>query len=163
MMRIFQVKNSDSLKQLLKSADTATLERVKALNPHLDLASAKAGSTLLLPDSPAFRDANGPDSVAADAWEELSADASAGLKARAAQLKAGVAERDAQRKELATVLKSAAVRRQLNADPALRQQADAAEACLKTDQKAATDATKQIDAMAKALGDELATLAALFK
>jgi len=162
MLRLFQVKNTDSVKQLLKGADAAALRRVQALNPHLDITRAKAGSVLLLPDSPAFS-AGDQASVSADAWQGLASDATAGLKARSEELKATLAQRETERKEVVAALKSAAVKRQLDADAGLRKQADTAEAQFKADQKAASDTARQLETMSEALAGELSALGALFK
>lgn len=163
MVRLVQIKTGDKLKQMLKSADAASLARLQALNPHVDLAKVRAGSVLVLPDTPAFRDDQSDDSVGADAWAALAADASAGLKARTEQLRSAAAARDAQRKEVQALLRSAAVKRQLDADTALRKQADAAEDQFKADQKATSDAAAQLDAMSRGLADEIAALGALLR
>lgn len=162
MLRLFQVKANDNLKQLLKGADEATVQRLRALNPHLDIAKAKAGSVLLLPDTPAFTNSS-QESVSADAWAALASDAETGLKARAEQLRAATVERDTQRKEVQAILKTAAVKRQLEADPGLRKQADAAEAQFKADQTAAADTAKQLEVMSQGLAEEIAALGAFFK
>ena len=162
MLRLVQIKTGDKLKQMLRSADAASLTRLQALNPHVDLAKVRAGSVLVLPDTPAFRD-DQSDSVGADAWAALAADASAGLKARTEQLRSAAAARDAQRKEVQALLRSAAVKRQLDADTALRKQADAAEEQFKADQKAASDMAAQLDAMSRGLADEIAALGALLR
>lgn len=162
MLRLFQVKTSDNLKQLLNGADEASVRRLQALNPHLDITKARAGTVLLLPDTPAFTGGS-HEGVSADAWAALADDAATGLKARTELLKASSAKRDAQRKEVSAILKTAAVKRQLDADTELRKQADAAEAQFKADQKTATDTAKQLDVMSKCLADEIAALGAFFK
>lgn len=162
MVRLVQIKTGDKLKQMLKSADAASLARLQALNPHVDLAKVRAGSVLVLPNTPAFRD-DQSDGVGADAWAALAADASAGLKARTEQLRSAAAARDAQRKEVQALLRSAAVKRQLDADTALRKQADAAEEQFKADQKATSDVAAQLDAMSRGLADEIAALGALLR
>ncbi len=162
MLRLFQVKAGDNLKQLLKGADEASVQRLQALNPHLDIAKATAGTVLLLPDTPAFTGGT-HESVSADAWAALASDAAVGLKARTEQLKASSVERDEQRKEVLAILKTAAVKRQLDADTGLREQAEAAQTQFKADQKAATDTAKQLDVMSKSLAEEIAALGAFFK
>ena len=48
MLRLVQIKTGDKLKQMLKSADAASLTRLQALNPHVDLAKVRAGNVATL-------------------------------------------------------------------------------------------------------------------
>ena len=140
MIRMIQVKNADSLSKLLKAGASAApaLQRIKDLNPHVqDLAQLKPGTVLLLPDLPDFEPGAG-DPVAGEAFDGFAADVSNGLKASGTRLRAGMARRDADRKDVVAVLKSAAVKRVLDADPALRKQADEADARFKAEQKEGT-------------------------
>jgi hypothetical protein len=165
MIRLFQVKNADSLKKLLKAGgtDAPALQRLKALNPHVDdLAQLKPGAVLLLPDT-AELDTDEGEPVAGEAFAGFAADATAGLKASGERLRAGAARRDALRKEVGAVLKTTAIKRALDTDPALRKQADEAEARFKADQKETTATLAQLDSMEKALADELGALGKLFK
>jgi hypothetical protein len=165
MIRMIQVKNADSLSKLLKAGTAAgpALQRIKELNPHVqDLAQLKPGTVLLVPDLPGFEGAAG-DSVAGEAFDGFAADASAGLKASSERLRAGMARRDTQRKDVAAVLKSAAVKRALETDPALRKQAEEADARFKAEQKEGTAALAQLSAMDEALTAEFANLAKMFK
>jgi hypothetical protein len=165
MIRMIQVKNADSLSKLLKASTAAgpALQRIQALNPHVrDLAQVKPGTVLLLPDLPDF-EAEAGDSVAGQAFDGFAADAAAGLKASGERLRAGMARREAMRKDVAAVLKSAAVKRVLEADPALRKQADEADARFKAEQKEGAAALAALTAMDEALAAELANLAKIFK
>ena len=74
-----------------------------------------------------------------------------------------MARREAMRKDVAAVLKSAAVKRVLEADPALRKQADEADARFKAEQKEGAAALAALTAMDEALAAELANLAKIFK
>jgi hypothetical protein len=165
MIRMIQVKNADSLSKLLKAGTAAgpALQRIKDLNPHVgDLAQLKPGTVLLLPDGPDFEAGEG-DSVAGEVFDGFAADASAGLKASSERLRAGMARRDAMRKDVAAVLKTAAIKRALETDPALRKQADDADARFKAEQKEGTAALATLSAMDEALVAELANLAKVFK
>lgn len=137
MIRIFQIKNADSLGRLVQggaAADAPSLQRLQALNPHVDLANLKAGTVLLVPEGAEFNATEG-DSVAGEAFDGFAADATAGLKFSTESVRAGIAERDAARKQVQAVFKSAAVKRVLDADPVLRKQADDADARFKAEQR----------------------------
>lgn len=165
MIRIFQIKNADSLGKLVQggaAADAPALQRLQALNPHVDLANLKAGSVLLVPDSAEFSAGDG-DPVAGEAFDGFAGDATAGLKRSAEAVRAGIAQRDDARRQVQAAFKSAAVKRVLDADPVLRQQADSADARFKAEQKEGADALDALAAMNDALSAELAKLAKLFK
>jgi hypothetical protein len=166
MIRMFHVKNADSLAKLLKAGGAAqagaTMEKLQQLNPHANLSELKAGTVLLMPDLPQLK-AGDTQAVAAESFDAFASDATNGLKLSGERARDGVAKRDAVRKEVSAALKSAAVKRVLDADPALRQQADAAEARFKVEQKEATETLAQLDSMNAALADELGQLAKLFK
>ena len=61
-MRFLVIKQDTSLQaltaQLVKDGDhaPAALDRLRALNPHLDLQRVGKGAVLLLPDSPGYKD-----------------------------------------------------------------------------------------------------------
>lgn len=167
MVRMFQIKNQDSLGKLLPAGSNAAtaspaMQRLQQLNPHVDFAKLKAGTVLLLPEGADF-DPDQGEPLAGEAFDGLAGDAVAGLKGSGERLRAGIARRDAQRKDVSAVLKSAAIKRVLDADPALRKQADDADARFKAEQKDAADSAAQLGAMEQALGDELAALGKLFK
>lgn len=165
MIRMIQVKNADSLSSLLKAGAAAgpALQRIRELNPHVqDLAQLKPGTVLLLPELAGLEAGSG-DSVAGEAFDGFAADVSAGLKASSERLRAGMAARDTQRKDVATLLKSAAIKRVLETDPGLRKQADEADTRFKAEQKEGAAALTQLDAMDEAIAAELAKLAKIFK
>ncbi len=165
MIRMIQVKNADTLSKLLKAGPAAgpVLQRIKELNPHVqDLAQLKPGTVLLLPDGPDFEGGAG-DSVAGEVFDGFAADASAGLKASSERLRAGMDRRETIRKDVAAVLRSAAIKRALEADPALRKQAEEADARFKAEQKDGASALAMLSVMDEALSAELASLAKVFK
>lgn len=168
MIRIFQVKNADALRSLLKGVGAQgepkshpAFERLQRLNPHVDLAKLKAGTVLLLPDIPDL-DSQG-DSLAGEAFDGLAADAANGLKAAGARMRDGFERRAAEHKELAAVFKSAGVKRLMESDEVLRKQVAEAEERFKAEQKEAAESLAVADEAGKALASELAALGRLFK
>jgi hypothetical protein len=166
MFRVIQIKNTDSLTKLLKAGGaaqaTTTLDKLQRLNPHANLSELKAGTVLLMPDLPHLK-AGEADSVAAETFDAFASDATTGLKASSERLRAGAAQREAERKEVTAVFNSAAIKQAFKADPALREQADAALERFKIEQKEATESLAQLESMNAALADELGQLAKLFK
>jgi hypothetical protein len=140
-------------------ADSA-LAALQALNPHVDLKKLRAGTVLLVPDSPSFK-ASATDPVAGEALDGFAQLVKNGFAAAAADLKTGNETRNAQRNDVAAAIKSAAVKRLIDADPDLRQQVDEALKAAKDDQVQAAQAEQQVDAATKGALTELASLAKL--
>lgn len=168
MIRMFQVKNQDSLRKLLKAGASGDLnatpafERLQKLNPHVDFATLKPGTVLLLPDIPDL-DPDSGETIAGEAFDGLAGDAAAGLKAASARVRAGFASREAERKDVGAVLKSAAIKRLMETDEVLRKQVSEADTRFKADQKEATEALAVLEAAEGALAAEIAVLGKLFK
>ena len=165
MPSIFQVSDAHSVAQLLNGRDPAALQQLRALNPHLaDLhagSTLKAGTVLLLPDTPGFAGV-GQGGIGAASWAQLASDATAGFRQRTERVQAALAERETQRQEVLAVMSRPEVVRQLDADADLRQQADAATARFRTEQASDAASAKQFDALGQSLAEELARLQALF-
>lgn len=155
-MRTLIMKADTDLKSLgdtlLKSpsAASATLERIKALNPHVaDFQRLAAGTVLILPDSADLKPGAG-SAVGTQGFGDLTQVASSGLralKARATNLFDTFASDHAAVKDS---LKAAAAKRLVESDPLLVQRLKAADAQFKIDQKAAKEKKAQLDEMQKA-------------
>jgi hypothetical protein len=176
MIRMFQVKSPDALQSLIKAgakgdakgdvqteaSSAAALARLQQLNPHVNLSKLKAGTVLLVPDIPGLGGVQGA-SIGAEAFDGLAADAASGLKAATAKVRAGAASRDAERKELTAIFKSAEVKRLSDGDAVLQKELVDAELRFKADQKEAAQSVLLLDEAGKALTSELAALGKLFK
>jgi len=132
-MRMIVISQSTDLNRLRKTLFTgagdtsAALERVKALNPHVDLRHVAAGTVLLLPDSPSVS-ATHTSSIGGDAFAEFAADVTSGLKDAAERVRAGAERAAADRNAVAAVLRIAAVKRIVGSDATLTKQLDTATA-----------------------------------
>jgi len=169
-MRLVVIKQPTDLQTLAgtllrkgtpQDAVASTLDRVKTLNPHVDLARIGAGTVLVLPDAPAIAD-NAGNSPGSDAFSGFGADVTAGFTAAAWVVSASVDALTANRAAVAAVLKTAAVRRLIDSDPALKQQVDSTAAQFDVEKRQAGDAVKQFESLRKRATDELAVLAKLF-
>ena len=138
------------------------IEQIQQLNPHVDLKNIKRGTVVLVPDAPGERDAESR-SVQGEAFADLRSQVNAALEASRARVRRGYGALNDSAKEVTTVLKSAAVKRALEAQPDLKEQAEAATRKFKqdaTDAKAAEQTLKEIgdrveqelEALAKLLG-----------
>src|SRR5262245_34904997 len=159
-MRMVVISQPTDLNRLGKTlftraADTsAALERVKALNPHVDLRHVAAGTVLLLPDSPGVS-ATHTSSIGGDAFVEFAADVTNGLKDAARRARAGAESLAADRKEVAAVVRTAGVRRIVESDRTLAKQLDAAGARFAEGQKEAQEASAALETLTAQVGDEL--------
>jgi hypothetical protein len=140
----------------------STLDRVKALNPHVDPTRLDAGTVLLLPDAPAIA-GNVGNSPGRDAFKDFGTDVTAGFTAAARAVSASIDAVTSNRTAVAAVLKTAGVRRLIDSDPALKLQVDTATAQFDVEKQQATDAVKQFESLRKRATDELAVLAKLFR
>ena len=139
---------------------TAALERLRALNPHLDKARLVSGSMLLLPDLPGMKGEQ-TQSVGGSAFEGFSAEVNNGLAYAAKRVRTGADAVAADRANVSGLLRGAAAKRVLEGDPQLKQQVDEADAQFKTDAARAQDAAKQVEAMQARATEALAALARL--
>ncbi|UUZ68693.1 hypothetical protein LP416_01755 [Polaromonas sp. P2-4] len=145
-----------------KQVSQATLEQVKLLNPHVDFQRMEAGTVLLLPDSPELNDKDS-QSLTGNAFDDFITHTSEGFKALAQRVRTSADTLAAERSAVNAVLKTAAVKRQIESDPLLQKQLDAASEEFTAAQKKAQEAAKQVDAMQKAVAEELGALGRLLR
>ncbi|VWX57054.1 conserved hypothetical protein [Burkholderiales bacterium 8X] len=160
---ILQTDSLQSIKATLQANDpqsAVSMERLRRLNPHLDLARLEPGAVLFLPDAPELAQ---PESRALDggSFDELRTQIEQGLEQAAGRSKAGFEQLGADRTEVAGALKGAAVKRLIDSDAALRAQVEQATARFAADQRDAKEAASQIESMQKAAAAELAVLSKL--
>jgi hypothetical protein len=168
-MRMIVLKQASDLqaltKRLLKpgaAGSAASLDKLKALNPHVDFARIDAGTILLVPDHPDFEGGEA-SSIGGAAFDSLSQDAITGMKAASARMRATFERHEAERKEIGAVFKSAGFKRLIENDEALKKQAAEVESRFKAEAKRATDVAALLEATEKAMQSELAGLGKLFR
>ena len=135
----------------------SVLEQLKNLNPHVDFTNIVAGTVLLMPETPDFNDAASA-SLAGDAFDPLREQMLASVEVATSRVREGYAALLTEHKEVAVVLKSAALKRALESDPDLKPQIEAANQVLKRDQQAAKDAEKNMQTLQEQAAAELASL-----
>jgi hypothetical protein len=167
-MRIFVTKTDTDLKSLSASllrtrADAgAALDRVRALNPQIeDFDNVAAGTVLVLPDAPELKPSAGSP-IGSDHLAELAAGLDAGLEAIETRSADRLDALKADRTAVVAALRTAAVKRLVESDPALRRQVDAADANFKADQQRADDDRKRLAELQKAALAEFTRLQNLF-
>lgn len=161
-MRVLLLKQASDLQTLttrLVGSSSATLERLKALNPHVDFNRIEPGTVLLLPDTPDM-DAGDKDtrSPAGDALDDLVRHVKDGFQAAAARAASAGDDLAADRGAIAAAAKTAAFRRLVESDPLLKKQLDEAGEASDAELKKIREAAKQVEAMGMAAADELAAL-----
>ena len=166
-MRTLVIKKNTDLagvsSELLASGLSAgvarsALETLQALNPHVDLNKLATGAVLVVPDQPQYK-AAASKSIGGGRLDDFEKLVESALDATSARLKQGEERRNAERAELATALKSAAVKRAVGADPQLAKAVEHAAQRAKQDDK---DADKAMQVLAKGVHAELTALAKLF-
>lgn len=155
-------KNLQAFTQLLgdKIGSGSALEQLKNLNPHVDFKKIEPGTVLLIPDALGFHDAES-FSVTGHAFDALREQMLASVDAAASRLRGGYEALLTEQKEVAVVLKSAAVKRAIKADPDLEPQIEAATQVFKQDQQQARDAEKTMQTLQEQAAAELASLTQL--
>lgn len=164
-MRVILIKQASDLQALTnkllgnKPGASATLDRVKALNPHVDFNRIEAGTVLLLPDAPGLQ-VNDKDthSIGSDAFNDFVQHMEEGFKAAAEHVSKAADNLTAERAAIAAVLKTDVVKRQIESDPLLKKQLEDADGELNDEQKKIQGAVKQIEVMKKAAAEELKML-----
>jgi hypothetical protein len=167
-MRVIVIKQATDLANLrtmlfngangaTPAAADASIERLQALNPHVDFQRIAAKTVLLLPDDPVMA-ASGSRTIADDAFAEFSANLGAGFKVAAERARVGAEALAAERAAVTEAMKNPVVARQIEADPLLREQLAHAGEASAAEQKAAQAAIKQVDAMRKMATEELRAL-----
>ena len=123
----------------------------------MDFTNIVAGTVLLMPETPDFND-TASASLAGDAFDPLREQMLASVEVATSRVREGYAALLTEHKEVAVVLKSAALKRALESDPDLKPQIEAANQVLKRDQQAAKDADKTMQTLQAQAAAELASL-----
>lgn len=135
----------------------ATLDQVKLLNPHVDFQHIDVGTVLLLPDTPDLKDTDSQSPVD-KAFEDFVAHTSEGFKAVAQRMSTSADALTSDQAAVNSVLKIAAVQRQIESDPLLKKQLEEARGEFNDEQKKMKAAALQLEAMQKDISAELAVL-----
>jgi hypothetical protein len=158
-MRMFVLKQGQDLQTLSSRLGGAvTINRLKLLNPHLNLDRLEPGAVLLVPD-----DVDDTESVAGAVFDGLAGDLKAGLKAATARVQGTRARRELLQKDVSSILKSAAFKRALDGDAELKRQADAAETRFQADQATGQQTEESLSALEQLVNEELAVLGKLVR
>jgi hypothetical protein len=140
----------------------AAVRMLQDHNPHVDFSRRlTAGTMLLIPDSRDFK-ASTSRAVADDMLDDLQQRVRNGLDAMAARLKEGNEARAAERTELETVLKSAAVKRVL-ADPEIKAELGDFSMIFKEEQRQESEAQRALESATQGVMAELTALASLLR
>jgi hypothetical protein len=166
-MRIIITDETRDFSELVRSfarhargAD-ATLERVKALNPHLaDAKKLAAGTVVILPDSPDLKPGVGKP-VGVHTVTDFAEGLRAGLRDLEARHREFAAKRKEEQASVREALKSAAAKRLVDGDPVLKERLAAAEAAFKAEQKEIAETEARLAEGAKHLEAELENLGKL--
>lgn len=163
-MRIFIIKQDTDLKdlgeKLLKGnrkRAPASLDRLQSLNPHLDINRLRAGTVLLIPDSPDFRTEEA-EPVGATGFDEFEREITGALRDAGVRFREGLARREEQDKEVVKVLKSAAISKLAGDDRELRKRIDEVGTHMGASRQEAKQASSQLDALEKGIAVELKKL-----
>jgi len=163
-MRIFITKTDTDLAALSatllrKPADAgAALERVRALNPHVeDFQNLAAGTVLILPDTGDIK-AGAGTTLGADTVSDLASDLGSGLKAVSSRFTSRVEDVKEDRAAVVATVKLAAVKRLIDTDPALAKQLESSDAEYKREQKRVAEAEAQLAEVQKVAVAEFARL-----
>ena len=140
---------------------TNAIDALKTLNPHVaDVKNIKAGTVLLVPDSPYFKEsASAP--VSAGPLDDFQKLVRGGITAAAARMKAASAARAEELSQVAGLQKLAAVKKAMESDPELKEQLGDASRTAKAAQAEAAKAETALDAMLEGATIELRGLAKL--
>ena len=141
---------------------TATLGRIQALNPHVDVQKLAPGDVLLVPDAPDI-DEGQTQSVGGNAFGGFSDEIRRGLDKLGQRVRAQSDALAADRASVNGVLKLATVKRVIESDPQLKKQLSDADAQAKADQNAAQAASKQVESLQKLASGELDALERLLR
>lgn len=149
-MRILKMPNAPTSPQALwrqllrEPGATATVDRIRSLNTHLDFdRDLPAGAVLLIPDAADLKAGAGTAAGSAE-LDEFLADAADALKAIAARVTAGFRQAKADQAAIGAALKSAPARRLVDSDPQVSAALESAAAQFEADQKRAKDIQSQV-------------------
>jgi hypothetical protein len=172
VLRTFVVSKSITLKALTAQlagepaggdaeAPGARLASLQRLNPHIaDLDRIPAGTVLLVQDTPNVRAVTSP--VGGESFNEFAAQVREAVASAAQRVDAGYGALAEQQKEVASALKSAAIRKQIDADGDLQKLVKDSDAVFKADQQSAKTAQQTLESLQKSVAEELAALAKMF-
>ena len=167
MPRTFTVRNETTLQALGATlldarfsgaqADAA-MERVKALNPHVDFQRIAPGTVIFVPDAPGVKAT--VSAAQSGPMDDFRALLSGALSDAASRLKDGNAARAAGRADLSAALRSAAFKRVTGEDRDIAKQVSEAQEAMASEESADKQAEENL---AEASKSALAALAQLRK
>ena len=134
------------------------VDKLTRLNPHVNFKKIVAGTVLLIPEDAGLQ-AGQTASVTGDAFAALREQMLASLDAASSRVRDGYDARLAEQKDVASVLSSAAMKRAIEIDTALKPQVDAAAQVFKDDQQQAKLANDTLKAFQQQAGAELDRIA----
>ncbi len=137
----------------------AAMARISAANPHLDPAKIAAGTVVLIPDGPEFKP-SAASSVQSQPFAEFSAMAVAALQTASGAIGKTLANREADRRQVAEGLDSDVFKRLVGNDPEGQRLAEAA---LKIAAQEAVDDKQALDALSNTFRSAQAALAVFTK
>ena len=150
--------------RLGKDRTGQTFEAIEKLNPHVDFTRVEPGTVILVPDPPRAADDDADDkdrSIQGRAFDDLREIVGSGLEASSARVRRGYEVLSAEAKEVTAALKSAPVKRAVDADPELKAQVESAAAVFKQDTADAKNAEQTLKSMKERMDEELNALAKL--
>lgn len=158
-MRMIMIREATDLEGLRSSllkrgGRSATIERLQALNPHVDLQRLAPGTVLLVPDNSDVK-TTATRAVGDDVSADFAALVDQSLSQFDDRLRAGAANREIERKEVAAVVKTDAVKRLIEADSALKRQYQLADERLAREKKRDEEVIKQVGEMRQRAAKEL--------
>lgn len=170
-MRMFVIKEETDLAglsakllraRLPETSADAAIDRLKALNPHVDFTRLAAGTVLLVPDTPELKK-GASTSLGGETFEAFVKEVDTGLRSSSARVKQGFERLSVDRTSVSDVLKTAAVKRLVESDPALKKQLESADAQFKEDERKERAAQELLKTTQKQAIEELTGLARLFE
>jgi hypothetical protein len=166
-MRVLFIQRASDLKALSTmlagrrstGLSSSALDRLKALNPHVDFDHVEAGTVLMLPDAPEFRAEDGQGrSVGDEAFEHLVEHIEQGFETAVARVSKVADVLAAESKSIGAAVKTPALKRLLETDPVFKRQLAEAGDAANAELKAVGHAATQLKAMRKEAAEELAAL-----
>jgi len=152
--------------RLGKDRTGQAFETIEKLNPHVDFTRVEPGTVILVPDPPRAADAaddkdDKDRSIQGRAFDDLREIVSSGLEASSARVRRGYEALSAEAKDVTAALKSAPVKRAVDADPELKAQLESAAAVFKQDTADAKNADQTLKSMKDRMDEELNALSKL--
>ena len=161
-MRFLVIKQDTSLQalaaQLVKdgTGEAAALDRLRVLNPHLDLQRVGKGAVLLVPDSAGYQ-AEG-DKAGDEGFELFAREVASALREGTSRATDALAAAEAREKEVGKLFRSAVIRKLSDEDEALRGRLDSVSGRASTASKESKRVAPQLDALKKGAAEELKKL-----